>query len=70
MFHRIIFVLLSSVFRSFNRCGCFQTYMNIACRSTQSELKMPRVSNAFKDYTGGGGGGVSKEICGTVRLPV
>ena len=48
----LFFLIVSSLFHSSNRCaGCFQTYMNIACWRTQSELKMPRVSNASKDYT-------------------
>ena len=40
-FHWIIFVLLivSSLSRNFNHCAaCFQSYINIACRSTQNDV--------------------------------
>ena len=39
MFHQIIFLLFiaSSLSCNFNRCAvCFQSFMNIACRSTQN----------------------------------
>ena len=45
MFHRIIFLLLilSSLSRNFNRCAvCFQSFMNIACRSTQNAARIKR----------------------------
>ena len=45
MFHRIIFLLLivSSLSRNFNRCSvCFQSFMNIACRSTQNAARIKR----------------------------
>ena len=51
MFDRIIFLLLivSSLFCNFNRCAvCFQS---ISEHHLQEVLKMPRVSNAFEDYT-------------------
>ena len=46
MFHRIIFLLLivSSLFCNFNRCAvcavCFQSLMNIACRSSQNAARI------------------------------
>ena len=45
MFHRIIFLLLivSSLSCNFNRCAvCFQSFMNIACRSTQNAARIKR----------------------------
>ena len=45
MFHRIIFLLLivSSLSWNFNRCTvCFQSFMNIACRSTQNAVRIKR----------------------------
>ena len=48
--HRIIFLLMivRSLFCNFDRCAvCFQSFMNVACMSTQ----LSRVSNAFQDYT-------------------
>ena len=45
MFHRIIFLLLivSGLFCNFNRCVvCFQSLMNIACRSTQNAARIKR----------------------------
>ena len=45
MFHRIIFLLLivSSLSCNFNRCAvCFQSFMNIACRSTQNAAHIKR----------------------------
>ena len=45
MFHRIIFLLLivSSLFCNFNRCAvCFQSLMNIACRSSQNAACIKR----------------------------
>ena len=45
MFHRIIFPLLifSSLSCNFNRCAvCFQSFMNIACRSTQNAARIKR----------------------------
>ena len=47
MFHRIIFLLLivSSLFCNFNRCAvCFQSLMNIACRSSQNTTRIKRLS--------------------------
>ena len=52
MFHRIMFLLLivSSLYCNFNRCAvCFQSA--VQWTSLTGVLKMPRVSNAFKDYT-------------------
>ena len=43
MFHRIIFLLLivSSLSCNFNRCAvCFQSFLNIACRSTQNATRI------------------------------
>ena len=43
MFHRVIFLLLivSSLSCNFNRCAvCFQSFMNIACRSTQNAARI------------------------------
>ena len=45
MFHQIIFLLLivSSLSCNFNRCAvCFQSFMNIACRSTQNAARIKR----------------------------
>ena len=45
MFHRIIFLLLvvSGLFCNFNRCAvCFQSLVNIACRSTQNAARIKR----------------------------
>ena len=45
MFHRIIFLLLivSSLSCNFNRCAvCFQSFMNIACKSTQNAARIKR----------------------------
>ena len=48
MFHRIIIFLLYivgslSCMRNFNRCAvCFQSFMNIACRSTQNAARIKR----------------------------
>ena len=45
MFHLIIFLLLivSSLSCNFNRCAvCFQSFMNIACRSTQNAASNER----------------------------
>ena len=45
MFHRIIFLLLivSTLSCNFNRCAvCFQSFMNIACRSTQNAARIKR----------------------------
>ena len=45
MFHEIIFLLLivSSLSCNFNRCAvCFQSFMNIACRSTQNVVRIKR----------------------------
>ena len=45
MFHRTIFVLLivSKLSCNFNRCAvCFQSFMNIACRSTQNAARIKR----------------------------
>ena len=45
MFHRIIFLLLivSSLSWNFNRCYvCFQSFINIACRSTQNDVRIKR----------------------------
>ena len=45
MFHWIIFLLLivSSLSCNFNRCAvCFQSFMNIACRSTQNAARIKR----------------------------
>ena len=42
MFHQIIFLLLivSSLSYNFNRCAvCFQSFMNIAYRSTQEDFR-------------------------------
>ena len=47
----IIFLLLidGSLSFNFNRCAvCFQSFINIAFEGV---LKVPRVSNAFEDYT-------------------
>ena len=43
MFHRVIFLLLifSSLSCNFNHCAvCFQSFMNIACRSTQNAARI------------------------------
>ena len=45
MFRRIIFLLLiaSSLSCNFNRCAvCFQSFMNIACWSTQNAARIKR----------------------------
>ena len=45
MFHRIIFLLLivSSLFCNFNRCAvCFQSLMNISCRTNQNAARIKR----------------------------
>ena len=45
MFHRIIILLLiiSSLFCNFNRCAvCFQSLVNIACRSSQNAARIKR----------------------------
>ena len=45
MFHRIIFLslIVSSLSCNFNRCAvCFQSFMNIACRSTQNAARIKR----------------------------
>ena len=45
MFHQITFLLLivSSLSCNFNRCAvCFQSFMNIACRSTQNAARIKR----------------------------
>ena len=48
MCHRIIFLLLiviSSLSCNFNRCAvCFQSFMNITCRSTQNASRIKRFS--------------------------
>ena len=44
-FHRIIFLLpiVSSLSCNFNRCAiCFQSFMNIPCRSTQNAARINR----------------------------
>ena len=46
MFHRVIFLLLivSSLSCNFNHCAvCFQSFMNIACRSTQNAARIKRL---------------------------
>ena len=46
MFHRVIFLLLivSSLSCNFNHCAvCFQSFMNIACRSTQNAARNKRL---------------------------
>ena len=51
MFHRIIFhlVIVSSLSCNFNCCAvCFQSFSE---HRLQEVPKMPRVSNAFEDYT-------------------
>ena len=45
MFYRVIFLLLivSSLSWNFNRCAvCFQSFMNITCRSTQNAARIKR----------------------------
>ena len=49
--YRIIFLslIVSSLFCNFNRCAvCFQS---VSEHRLQEVLKMPRVANAFEDYT-------------------
>ena len=45
MFHRIIFLslIVSSLSCNFNRCAvCFQSFMDIACKSTQNAARIKR----------------------------
>ena len=51
MFHRIIFLLLivSSLFCNFNRCAV--CLISRSWTSLAGVIKMPRVSNAFQEYT-------------------
>ena len=55
MFHRIIFLSLifRSLFCNLNRCAvCFQSFMNIACRSTctQNVARIKRFSHCTKNW--------------------
>ena len=53
MFHRIIFLLLivRSLFCNFNRCAvCFQSFMNISCKSTQNVARIKRFSRLHIIY--------------------
>ena len=42
MFHRIIFLVADCSFSLFRCAGCFQPYLNIACRRTQGAARIKR----------------------------